>query len=56
MLRHGKHLTKKNQNATGQHYISLNGRARETVRGISINDVKKNDGIEEIIKILDEIF
>ena len=53
MLRHGKHLTK---NATGQHYISLNGRARETVRGISINDLKKNDGIEEIIKILDEIF
>ena len=37
-------------------YLSLKGRAREAVRGISINDLKKDDGVEEIIRILDEIF
>ena len=37
-------------------YLSLKGRAREAVRGISINDLKKDDGVDEIIRILDEIF
>ena len=37
-------------------YLSLKERAREAVRGISINDLKKDDGVEEIIRILDEIF
>ena len=37
-------------------YFSLKGRAREAVRGISINDLKKYDGVEEIIRILEEIF
>ena len=37
-------------------YLSLKGRARETVRGISINDLNKDDGVGEIIRILDEIF
>ena len=37
-------------------YLSLKGRAREAVRGISINDLKKYDGVEEIIRILEEIF
>ena len=36
-------------------YFSLKGRAREAVRGISINDLKKYDGVEEIIRILEEI-
>ena len=36
-------------------YLSLKGRAREAVRGISINDLKK-DGVGEIIRVLDEIF
>ena len=36
-------------------YLSLKGRAREAVRGISINDLKKYDGVEEIIRILEEI-
>ena len=34
----------------------LNGRARKTVRGISITKLMKGNGVEEIIKILDEIF
>ena len=37
-------------------YLSLKGRAREAARGISINDLKKDDGVEEILRILDEIF
>ena len=37
-------------------YFLLKGRAREAVRGISNNDLKKDDGVEEIIRILDEIF
>ena len=37
-------------------YLSLKVRAREAVRGISINDLKKDNGVEEIIRILDEIF
>ena len=27
-------------------YLSLEGRAREDARGISINDLKKNDDVE----------
>ena len=37
-------------------YLSLKGRVREAARGISINDLKKDDGVGEIIRILDEIF
>ena len=37
-------------------YLSLKGRAREAVRGISINNLKKDDGVGEIIRVLDEIF
>ena len=37
-------------------HLSLKGRARKAVRGISINDLKKDDGVEEIRRILDEIF
>ena len=37
-------------------HFSLKGRAREAVRGIYINDLKKYDGVEEIIRILEEIF
>ena len=37
-------------------YLSLKGRAREAVRGISINDLKKDNDLEEIIRMLDEIF
>ena len=37
-------------------YLLLNGRARKTVRGISITKLMKGNGVEEIIKILDEIF
>ena len=32
------------------------GRAKEASRGISINDLKKDDGTEEIMKILGKIF
>ena len=37
-------------------YLSLKGRVREAARGISITDLKKDDGVGEIIRILDEIF
>ena len=37
-------------------YLSLKGRAREAVREISINDLKKDDGVEEIMRVLDKIF
>ena len=37
-------------------YLFLKARAKEAVRGISINDLKKDDGVEEIIRILDELF
>ena len=36
-------------------YWSLKRRAREATRGIFINDLKKDDGVEEIIRILDNI-
>ena len=29
-------------------HLSLKGRAREAVRGISINDLKKDDGAEQL--------
>ena len=35
---------------------SLKGRAKEAVWRISINDLKKDDGVEEIMTILYEIF
>ena len=37
-------------------YLSLKWRAREAVRGLIINDLKKDDGVEEITRIVDEIF
>ena len=37
-------------------YLLLKGGAREAVRGISINDLRKDDGVEESIRILDELF
>ena len=37
-------------------YLSPKGRARKAVRGISIKDLKKDDGVEEILRIWDEIF
>ena len=37
-------------------YLSLKWIARETISGISINDLKKDDSVEEIIRILDETF
>ena len=37
-------------------YLSPKGRARKAVSGISIKDLKKDDGVEEILRILDEIF
>ena len=37
-------------------YLSLKRRAREAVGGISINNLKKDDGVGEIIRVLDEIF
>ena len=37
-------------------YLSLKERAKEAGKEISIDDLKKNNGVEEIIRILDEIF
>ena len=37
-------------------YLSLKGRAREAVRGISIEDLKKDEGVQIILAKLDEIF
>ena len=37
-------------------YLLLKGRAREAVKGISTKDLKKDDCVEEIIRILDEVF
>ena len=34
----------------------VTGRAKEATRGISINDLQKDDGADEIMKILDKIF
>ena len=36
--------------------MSLKERAKEAGKEISIDDLKKNNGVEEIIRILDEIF
>ena len=36
-------------------YCSLKRQAREDARRIFINDLKKDDGVEEIIRILDKI-
>ena len=38
------------------YYLSLKGRITEAVWWISVNDLKNDDGVEEIIRIIDEIF
>ena len=56
MLRYGKHYEGRTK-TTGVSSVFLTKRkAREAVMGISMNDLKKDDGVEEIIRILDEIF
>ena len=37
-------------------YLSLKGTARDAVRGISSDELKKDTGFQEVIKLLDAVY
>ena len=37
-------------------YLSLKGTARDAVRGISVGDLEKATGFDEVIKLLDAVY
>lgn len=50
-------FTKDEKNRQGAAlYLSLNGTARDAVRGISADALKSDDGFDEVLKILDKVY